>query len=197
MEHPTRAATRSACPMKKGTLCMIGSCLANRPVEPWSGVCDTCERNTTPRSINNVTASIAAHTWSRIGEHAIADALYRRFDSRGYFAIIAAADQHVTIAPAPTVGVGSVVHWMLGVLGFLVTADCSCMFFVREMNRSGIRWTLRNSPDIVTAMAHEYRKRRPGSCLTDRTLRRGAYTIIYAACAWRFFVSSRLSARGR
>lgn len=173
-----------------GGQCEIASRLAERPVVPWENVCETCMACTSPYSENYVTASIAIHVWTRAGDHVTAEKVRHRMRRRGLLA-------RGRIAAKQSSGAGSVLHWMLRYLFRMrESMDCECMAVAREMDRNGIRWTLRHATDIVSKMAYEYRRRRPDSRRTERTLRCAAYTIIYAACAWRFFVSSRIPSRG-
>lgn len=178
--------------------CMIASCLANRPIEPWAGVCATCQQNVKPRAINQATASIAYMSWRAIGEYAVSERLYRRFLARGYFAIVPLdSDGPPRQPPVVPHGVGTIIHWILATLFRIsVSAECSCMFWMREMNRQGVAWTIRNRRDITLAMLHQYRTRWPRSRMPIRLRRLGAATLLWFSVLWRVCISSRIPLRG-
>jgi len=154
-------------------LCIIGSCLANCPVEPWTGVCETCSRSTRPHALNYVTASIAHAHYRHLGEFEQADELVTRFARQGYFVLGLPDDGAPAPPPLPSIaeGPGTELHSLLSAKGYLPSPACPCLFWIREMNRNPTAWTLRNLPAIVKAMLAEFKRQFPRSRV-PRWLRR-------------------------
>ena len=173
---------------------MIASCLANRPIEPWAGVCDTCKKNVRPMAINQATASIAYFSWKTVGDYEMSTRLYNRFLARGFFGIVPHNREGSTTYPTEVpYGAGAVIHWVLQkIFRVKVSADCSCMFWVRQMNIGGLAWTIRNRKDITLAMLHQFMVRWPDSKIPKQLRSIGANSLLWFAIAWRYLVSSRI-----
>lgn len=166
--------------------CVLASCLANRPVEPWQNVCASCNRSSKPRSLNYVVASIAYTIWNKLGDYERGDELHRQFSEAGYFALGVPREDLIPLKiDVYPHGPGTELHNLLKWLRFEVSEMCPCLFWIREMNRGGSSWSRRHAADIVAAMLAEFARRYPKSRCPVWSQRLGAKLLIRLA-VWKW-----------
>lgn len=138
----------SSCPFLLNGNCDIASSILKQPVPVTQGACEACSSLTEPRTLNNVTVSLAIYA---------AKTEEKQFIKNRF------AKELKTGMPISTVnigdlgeGVGTELHKILKQRGYDAAECKNCLALIKEMNEKGPQWCVDNSRKIVNNMVKQW-----------------------------------------